>query len=250
MQHSSEFLKLVNDAKTRIKECTVEDIQQMNESETLDGILIDTREESEFVNGYIPNAIHISKGLIECQIEQIFPNKNQKMYFYCGGGFRSALVADLLQSMGYKNVVSIDGGWRAWNMNGYSIVKPQDAQPIEYIRLITEAKSKVPEVSAQKIHQMFENNTLDGVLIDVREDSEFAHSHISGAVHLSKGQIEVKIESLIPLKEQKMYLYCGSGYRSLLAAVNLQKMGYNNVYSMAGGIKEGWIANGFPVTQG
>ena len=90
------------------------------------------------------------------------------MYFYCGLDFRSALVADLLQSMGYKNVVSIDGGWRAWNMNGYPIVKPQDAQPVEYIRLITEAKSKVPEVSAQEIHQMFENNTLDGVLIDVR----------------------------------------------------------------------------------
>ena len=78
MQHNNEFLNLVDDAKTRIKECTVEDINTMNESNTLDGLLIDTREESEFANGFIPNAIHLSKGLIECRIEQMIPNKNQK----------------------------------------------------------------------------------------------------------------------------------------------------------------------------
>lgn len=249
MQHSTEFLKLVNDAKTRITECTVDDINNMNQTQTLDGLLIDTREESEFANGYIPNAIHISKGLIECQIEQLIPNKNQKMYFYCGGGFRSALVADLLQSMGYKNVISVDGGWRGWNTKNYPIARPQDFMPIQYINLINKAKEKIPEVTAQEIYAMFDNDKLDGVVIDVREDSEFERFHIPGATHLSKGQIEVKIENLIPNKEQKIYLYCGSGYRSLLAGVNLQKMGYTNVYSMAGGIKEGWLANDYPVTQ-
>ena len=249
MQHNNSFIDLVNDAKSRIQECTVNDIQEMNESNALDGLLIDTREESEFANGCIPNAIHISKGLIECRIEQMIPNKNQKMYFYCGGGFRSALVADLLQDMGYTNTISIDGGWHAWNMNNCPISKPEDFYPTEYARLIAEAHEKVPEITATEIKTMFDGNTLDGVVIDVREDYEFAQSHIAGSTHLSKGQIEVKIGVLVPNKEQKLYLYCGIGYRSLLAGVNLQKMGYTNVYSMAGGIKEGWIANGFPVTQ-
>ena len=249
MQHNNEFINLVNDAKTRIQECTVEDINEMNQSNTLDGLLIDTREESEFANGFIPNAIHLSKGLIECRIEQMIPNKNQKMYFYCGGGFRSALVADLLQEMGYTNTVSVDGGWRAWNINNFPIAKPEDFYPTEYARLIAEAHEQVPEITPSEIKAMFDEDKLDGVLIDVREDSEVAQSHIAGAIHLSKGQIEVKIENLIPNKEQKLYLYCGSGYRSLLAGVNLQKMGYSNVYSMAGGIKEGWLANGYPVVQ-
>ena len=78
MQHSSGFLKLVDEAKSRIQECTVDDIQKMNETQTLDGLLIDTREESEVTNGYIPNAIHLSKEIIESAIESAVPNKNQK----------------------------------------------------------------------------------------------------------------------------------------------------------------------------
>ncbi len=97
---------------------------------------------------------------------------------------------------------------------------------------------------------MYQNKTLDGMIIDVREDSEFANGHIPNATHLSKGQIEVKIENLIPNKEQRIYLYCGSGYRSLLAGVSLQKMGYTNIISLKGGIKEGWLANNYPITAG
>ena len=249
MQHNNSFIELVNDAKSKIQECSVEDIYEMNESSTLDGLLIDTREESEFANGFIPNAIHMSKGFIECRIEQMIPNKNQKMYFYCGGGFRSALVADLLQDMGYTNTVSVDGGWRAWNINGFPISRPKDFYPSEYARLIAEAHEKIPEITAPELKTMFDDNTLDGMVIDVREDSEFAQSHIPSSTHISKGQIEVKIEAFVPNKEQKIYLYCGSGYRSLLAGVNLQKMGYTNVLSLAGGIKEGWLANNYPVTQ-
>lgn len=81
MQHSSGFLKLVDDAKSRIQECSVDDIQKMNETQTLDGLLIDTREESEVANGYIPNAIHLSKGIIESAIESAVPNKTKKCIF-------------------------------------------------------------------------------------------------------------------------------------------------------------------------
>ncbi|QIV95832.1 rhodanese-related sulfurtransferase [Allofrancisella inopinata] len=248
MQHSEGFIKLVNEAKSKIKECTVDDIYQMYISDSLDGLLIDTREESEFANGYIPNSIHISKGLIECRIEQLIPNKNLKMYFYCGGGFRSALVTELLQSMGYKNVISVDGGWRAWNTKNYPIITSENFKPTEYIKLINNAKSNIKEISAAALYNMYKDKSLDGIVIDVREDSEFSQLHIPGATHLSKGQIEVKIENLIPNKAQKIYLYCGSGYRSALAAFNLQKMGYTTVVSVNGGIQD-WVNNNYPITQ-
>lgn len=248
MQHNNSFLKLVNDAKTRIKECTVNDIQEMNKTNTLDGLLIDTREESEFANGYIPNAIHISKGVIESAIESAIPNKNQKMYFYCGGGFRSALVADSLREMGYQNVISINGGWKAWNTKGYPTVSPTQVRPVEFLTLVNNAKSQIKECSVNELYDKLSSENLDGIIFDVREDSEFNRFHIQGAIHLSKGQIEVKIESLVPNKDQKMYLYCGSGFRSALAAHSLQKMGYTNVVSVASGI-QGWLNNKFPVSQ-
>ncbi|AJI73527.1 rhodanese-like domain protein [Francisella tularensis subsp. novicida D9876] len=248
MQHSSGFLKLVDDAKSRIQECSVDDIQKMNETQTLDGLLIDTREESEVANGYIPNAIHLSKGIIESAIESAVPNKNQKMYFYCGGGFRSALVADKLREMGYKNVISVDGGWRAWNAKGYPTVSPNQFRPNEFLKLVNNAKIQIKECSTTELYNKINSQELDGIVFDVREDSEFNRFHIQGATHLSKGQIEVKIENLVPNKQQKIYLYCGSGFRSALAAESLQHMGYTNVVSIAGGIKD-WLANNYPVSQ-
>ncbi|GAB4222086.1 MAG: rhodanese-like domain-containing protein [Francisella sp.] len=247
MKHSPGFLELVNDAKTRIKECSVDDIKKMIETNTLDGLLIDTREESEFANGYIPNAIHISKGIIESTIESVVPNKNQKMYLYCGGGFRSALVADKLREMGYKNAISIDGGWREWNSKGYPTTSPSQFKPYEFLKIVNKAKENITECSTTELYNKI-NSNLDGIIFDVREESEFKKFHIPGASHLSKGQIEVKIEKLVPNKEQKIYLYCGSGFRSALATDSLQKMGYKNVISVAGGIKD-WLEHNYPVSQ-
>lgn len=113
MAHSPQFLKLVNDAKKRVKETNVPDIKRrMDAGEKL--ILVDVREESEWANGHIPNAVHLGKGVIERDIEQRVPDPKTKLVLYCGGGFRSALVADNLQKMGYTNVESMDGGWRGW----------------------------------------------------------------------------------------------------------------------------------------
>jgi len=170
------------------------------------------------------------------------------MYFYCGGGFRSALVADKLREMGYKNVVSVDGGWRAWNMNGYPTISPSQAKPTEFLKLVNSAKSQIKECSVTELYEKISPNRLDGIIFDVREDSEYDRFHIQGATHLSKGQLEVKIESLIPLKDQRIYLYCGSGFRSALAAQSLQKMGYTNVVSLAGGI-QAWVNSNFPISQ-
>jgi rhodanese-related sulfurtransferase len=122
-QHAPKFLELVNDAKQRVRECTVHDVKKrMDGNDTL--VLVDVREESEFAAGHIPGAIHLSKGVIERDIETKFPDPKQEILLYCGGGFRSALTADNLQRMGYGNVVSVDGGWRSWTESGYPTQKP------------------------------------------------------------------------------------------------------------------------------
>jgi rhodanese-related sulfurtransferase len=120
--HPEGFLRLVADAKKRIKE---EDVQTTKKK--LDGgeklILVDTREESEWARGHIPNAVHLGKGIIERDIEKTIPDKSANIILYCGGGFRSALAADNLQKMGYTNVTSMDGGWRGWTEAGFPVIK-------------------------------------------------------------------------------------------------------------------------------
>lgn len=117
-QHSPGFLRLVNDAKTRIKECTVQEVKAL-----LDAgrplHLVDVREESEFARGRLPGARHIGKGVIERDIEAAIPELDAPIVLYCGGGYRSALAADALQKMGYTHVSSMQGGWREWNEQGY-----------------------------------------------------------------------------------------------------------------------------------
>jgi len=117
-QHAPGFLKLVNDAKTRVLECTVEDVKKrLDKGEKF--VLVDVREESEYAAGHIPGAVHLSKGVIERDVEKAVPDPAAPVVLYCGGGFRSALAADNLQKMGYTNVSSMDGGWRGWTEKGY-----------------------------------------------------------------------------------------------------------------------------------
>src|SRR5690349_22483906 len=112
MPHNPGFLKLVNDAKSRVKEIDIEGYKKMVASREAH-ILVDTREESEFAAGHVQGAVHLSKGIIERDVETKVPDRSAKLVLYCGGGFRSALVADNLQKMGYTNPISLDGGWRA-----------------------------------------------------------------------------------------------------------------------------------------
>src|SRR5574337_2093299 len=111
--HSPRFLEIVNDAKRRVRETTVDDVKgKLARGEKF--VLIDVREESEFAKDHLPGAIHLGKGIIERDIEQKVPDVNTPMILYCGGGFRSALAADNLQKMGYRSVISMDGGIREW----------------------------------------------------------------------------------------------------------------------------------------
>jgi rhodanese-related sulfurtransferase len=110
--HTDAFLKIVEDAKTRITEITIDRYREMLESGAA-GQLVDVREDSEYATGHATGAVHLGRGVIERDIEHVFPDKSAKLVLYCGGGFRSALAADNIQRMGYTNVLSLDGGWRA-----------------------------------------------------------------------------------------------------------------------------------------
>jgi rhodanese-related sulfurtransferase len=122
MAHAPKFLGLVNDAKKRIKETNVADVKRrMDAGEKF--VLVDVREESEWAQGHLPGAIYLGKGIIERDVEARVPDTGAKMICYCGGGFRSALVADNLQKMGYTNVESMDGGWKGWVSAGHPTQK-------------------------------------------------------------------------------------------------------------------------------
>jgi rhodanese-related sulfurtransferase len=116
-KHAPGFLKLVTDAKSRVKECTV-DAVRARQAAGEKFVLVDVREESEYAAGHVPGAVHIGKGVIERDIEAKVPDPATPLVLYCGGGFRSALAADALQKMGYTNVISMDGGWRDWTQKG------------------------------------------------------------------------------------------------------------------------------------
>lgn len=112
-QHSARFLQIVEDAKKRIRETSIDEIKaRLDRGDRF--LLIDVREESEYAKDHLPNAIHIGKGIIERDIEERAPELSTPLVLYCGGGYRSALAADNLQKMGYTNVLSMDGGIRGW----------------------------------------------------------------------------------------------------------------------------------------
>jgi rhodanese-related sulfurtransferase len=120
MQHTAGFLALVRDAKTRIEETDVLEVhERLARGER--PLLVDVREESEWAQYRLPGAIHLSKGIIERDIERVIPDHDREIILYCGGGFRSALVADNLKTMGYRRPVSMDGGIRGWMEAGLAV---------------------------------------------------------------------------------------------------------------------------------
>jgi rhodanese-related sulfurtransferase len=119
-QHAPRFLQLVQQAKARVRELTVEQVKaKLDRGETF--LLFDVREESEWARGHLPQAEHLGKGILERDIEQRVPDPSTEIVLYCGGGYRSALAADNLQQMGYTNVWSMDGGFRGWREQGYEV---------------------------------------------------------------------------------------------------------------------------------
>ena len=122
MQHPERFLKIVNDAKSRVRETNVDEVKsRLDHGDKL--VLVDVREESEFAKDHLPGAIHLGKGVIERDVEAKVPDLDAPLVLYCGGGFRSALAADNLQKMGYTNVISMDGGIRVWREKGHPLTR-------------------------------------------------------------------------------------------------------------------------------
>ena len=120
MEHSPGFLALVADAKTRVRETTPEEVHGRQQAGSRFHF-VDVREDGEWEKGHARGAVHLSKGIIERDIEKTVPDRDAEIILYCGGGFRSALAADALQRMGYRHVFSMDGGWRRWTALGYPV---------------------------------------------------------------------------------------------------------------------------------
>jgi rhodanese-related sulfurtransferase len=118
MKHSQRFLDIVNDAKTRVRETTPEEVRRRQEAGERFRF-VDVREDGEWERGHALGAIHLGKGVIERDVERVVPDHTEEMVLYCGGGYRSALAADTLAKMGYTNVISMDGGWKRWKELGY-----------------------------------------------------------------------------------------------------------------------------------
>lgn len=120
--HAPGFLKRVTEARAGVTECTVADVVRRRAAgEKL--TIVDVREESEYAAGHVPGAIHMSKGVIERDIEAKLPDAGAEVILYCGGGFRSVLAAESVQKMGYTNVISMDSGWREWTATGQPVEK-------------------------------------------------------------------------------------------------------------------------------
>jgi rhodanese-related sulfurtransferase len=121
-QHSARFLRIVEDARKRIREADIDEVKAMLDRKDK-VLLVDVREESEYVKDHLPGAIHLGKGIIERDIEERVPELSTPLVLYCGGGYRSALAADNLQKMGYTSVLSMDGGIRGWREQGFPLTK-------------------------------------------------------------------------------------------------------------------------------
>ncbi len=124
MKHNPGFLKLVDDAKARVQQIDIEGYKKMAAARE-PHVLVDTREDNEWAAGHVAGAVHLSRGIIERDIETQVPDKAATLVLYCGGGFRSALVADNLQKMGYTGAISLDGGWRALKESGLALTEPR-----------------------------------------------------------------------------------------------------------------------------
>ena len=125
MKHSPGFLKLVSDAKAAIRQCTVADVKaRLDRGETFE--LVDVREDEEYARDHAAGARRLGRGILERDIVTAVPDKDTEIVLYCGGGYRSALAAESLQKMGYRNVISMDGGIRAWREAGYPMERPEE----------------------------------------------------------------------------------------------------------------------------
>lgn len=124
-EHSDRFVTLVDDAKNRIEEISPDRVKEKMAADE-DFVLLDVREQDEWEDSHISGAEYLGRGVIERDIEQEYPNTDEEIVLYCGGGFRSALAADNLQKMGYRNVKSLAGGYRSWIEAGYPIEKNEE----------------------------------------------------------------------------------------------------------------------------
>lgn len=237
--------ELVAETRKKIDEISVEDLKTMLESGE-DMTLIDVRDESEFADGAIENAIHLPRGLLEYKIKNHVKDKNAQIVIYCKKGSRGALAARSLMELGYTDVVNLTGGWLGWE-EGASPAGEKNASPVE--KPFKNAKemtgvyrTEIDEIEVKTLKEWIENDK-EMVLLDVREASEYNVGHIEDAVHISRGTLEFHAAKKLQNKDAMIVIYCKSGSRGVLAVRALESLGYTNVVNLAGGF-EGWKTGG------
>ncbi|MBI4606678.1 MAG: molybdopterin-synthase adenylyltransferase MoeB [Planctomycetes bacterium] len=235
-----------------IPEITPEEVRRILETNGADVLVVDVRESDEYRQGSLPGARHLARGYLELVAREELPRADLKVIAYCAGGVRSLFAADTLRKLGFKDVLSMAGGYARWKQNGHPFEVPRGAArraetggvPAALAERLQGLRSEIQEVPPLEARTLLASR---GVLpVDVREADELRQGRLAGAIHLPRGFLELQAEQKLSDPARSYLVYSSEGVRSLLAAETLKRMGFANVVSLAGGYLR-WEREGCPV---
>lgn len=244
--------------RREIPEVSPEEVRGLLEEKNGKVTVVDVREPEEFRQGHVPGAVYLPKGSLELEAERRLSGTGASTVIaYCAGGFRSLFAADTLRKLGFSKVLSMAGGFTRWKQNGhpFDVPKAGTSSPAKddvdgdvsktTLAELKKLQSEVPRTSPEEARQLLENGK--GVtLLDVRQADDYRQGHLPGALHLSRGFLEVQAEQKLPDRQRKILVYSTGEIRSLLAADTLRKLGFENVLLLSGGL-DLWKERGYPV---
>ena len=240
--------ELVAEAKDEIKQVDVEQANALRDAGN--HLFLDCREPSEYAQGHVPGAINLPRGLLEFKIAERVPNQSARMVVYCKAGGRGCLSTAVLNRMGWKNAVNMDGGWNAWVKAGLPVesspakAAAAPAGPLDKKELVAEARSAINQVDVMQANILLDAGKH--LFLDCREPSEYAQGHVPGAINIPRGLLEFKIAERVPDQSTRMVVYCKAGGRGCLSTAALKRMGWKNAVNMDGGWNA-WVKAGLPV---
>jgi molybdopterin/thiamine biosynthesis adenylyltransferase/predicted sulfurtransferase len=251
--------------RSEIKEVSPEEVQGLLEGAEPAGgsrevTVVDVREPEEYRQGHVPGAVHLPKGFLEIEAEKKLSGRRGTIVAYCAGGFRSLFAAEALRKLGFSDVLSMAGGFTRWKQNGHPVDVPgrdvtresgSDGDP-EGRELpaatreeLKNLRGRVKELPPEEALRSLENGK-GAVFLDVRQADEYRQGHIPGALHLSRGFLEVQGEQKLFDRRKSIIVYSTRDIRSLLATGTLMRMGFENVSFLSGGLKV-WQEHGYPL---
>ncbi len=241
--------------RREIPEVPPEEVRTMLEANGDSLLIVDVRETDEYRQGAVPGAIPLPRGFLELRAGERLPDRKGKIIAYCAGGVRSLFAADALRRLGYENVRSMAGGYTRWKQNGHPFEVPAPAGerkresldiPPAVVEQLRGLRGEVREIAPRDARDLLGASGGKVTILDVREADELRVGRIAGCVHLPRGFLELQAEQKLP-DRARQYIVCSTdGVRSLLAAGTLQRMGFVNAVSLAGGYSR-WESEGMPV---